>query len=37
VVHVGGTPNDVSAGDGQVWVAITRPNVIVRILPADSP
>jgi DNA-binding beta-propeller fold protein YncE len=36
VVHVGGTPKDVKAGDRQVWVAVTSPNLILRILPQDS-
>jgi YVTN family beta-propeller protein len=33
VLHAGGTPGDVKVGAGEVWVAITKPNSLLRVVP----
>jgi virginiamycin B lyase len=33
VLHAGGTPGDVKVGAGEVWVAITKPDSLLRVVP----
>jgi YVTN family beta-propeller protein len=32
ILHTGGTPSDVKVGTGEVWVAITGPNSLLRVV-----